>query len=134
MTDPNAHPELVDLAFLALDHGLESISAGGPLVPFAIVEGADGRRLARFVCETLEEGQERARQHVRAVDDVERAVIAYDGYVTVEGERFDAILVEAQEGGQPESVVFGQRYRHGNGSGLEVVGNPGFLGPDAPLL
>lgn len=40
MTEIAASDALVELAFAALDHGLESVRDGdGPLVPFALTEG-----------------------------------------------------------------------------------------------
>ncbi|MCU1430973.1 MAG: hypothetical protein JWP95_78, partial [Actinotalea sp.] len=56
---------LTDLADLALAHAVRSVvPEGGPLIPFAMVETAEGRSLARFVGE-LGEAQEKARAHVR---------------------------------------------------------------------
>lgn len=49
----------------------------------------------------------------------------------MEGERSDAILVEAQERGTTISVVFAQRYRP---EPFEPVGNTAFVGPGASLL
>ena len=41
MNEPN--PKLMDVIFLALDHGIESVkSSGGPLIPFVITEGPNG--------------------------------------------------------------------------------------------
>lgn len=125
----------MDLVFAALDHGVESVAEGGPLIPFAITETSEGRALARFVTETLEEGQVRAREHVGAAIDAERAAIAYDGYLTVEGARSDAIFVEAQERGEGEAVVFAQRYRPGGRfKKFATVGNAAFVGSGDPLL
>ena len=89
----------MELVFVALDHGIDSVTEGGPLIPFALTETSDGRDLTRFATETLEEGQALARDHVRAAG-ADRAAIAYDGYLTVEGDRNDAIFVEAQERGK----------------------------------
>ena len=75
----------MELVFVALDHGIDSVTEGGPLIPFALTETSDGRDLSRFATETLEEGQARARDHVRAAG-ADRAAIAYDGYLTVEGD------------------------------------------------
>jgi hypothetical protein len=134
MEEPSA--ELMDLVFVALDHGIDSIKdGGGPLIPFAVTESADGRKLDRFVAETLEECQERARQHVWAADDAVRAAIAYDGFVTIEGERSDAVFVQGQERGRPVSVVLAQRYRPGGRlKRFQTIGNPAALGTDEPLF
>ena len=125
----------MDLAFFALDHGVESIKNGGPLVPFAVTEGPDGRNLERFASERLEEGQAHARAHVRSAGDAVRVAITYDGFVTLEGERSDAILVEAQERNRPASVILAQRYRPGGRlRRFSTIGNAAFLGDGEPLI
>jgi hypothetical protein len=130
-----ASDELLDLIFAALDHGVGSVAEGGPLVPFALTETEDGRELARFVAETLEEGQEQSRRHVRAASDARRAAIAYDGYLTVEEERSDAIFIEAQDRGQGNAVVFAQRYRPGGRlRKFSPIGNAAFVGVGDPLF
>ena len=87
---------LATLAFVALDHGIESVREGGPLIPFAIHEGLDGERnLTRFVAEREKEGEARAREFARQNIADGRVAIAWDGYLTVDGDRADAILVEA---------------------------------------
>jgi hypothetical protein len=46
MEEPSA--ELMDLVFAAPDHGIDSIKGGGgPLMPFAVTETAEGRKLVR---------------------------------------------------------------------------------------
>ena len=117
----------MELVFVALDHGIDSVTEGGPLIPFALTETSDGRDLSRFATETLEEGQARARDHVRAAG-ADRAAIAYDGYLTVEGDRNDAIFVEAQERGEGYSVMFAQRYRPGGRfKKFTTIGNAAFV-------
>jgi hypothetical protein len=132
MTEIHASDELVELAFAALDHGIESVRDGdGPLIPFALTEGKEGRQLTRFAAELLEQGQEEARRHIREAVGVERVALAYDGYLSVEGDRSDAILVEAQEHGMAICVVFARRYRP---EPFETLGNTAFVGPGASLL
>ena len=122
----------MELVFVALDHGIESVADGGPLIPFAVI--ADGRELVRFAAETLEDGHAQARQHVRSGDAL-RVAIAHDGYLTVEGERSDAVLVEAEERGQGTSLVFAQRYRPGGRfKKFATVGNAAFVASGDSLL
>ena len=124
----------MELVFVALDHGIESVADGGPLIPFAVMETADGRELVRFAAETLEDGHAQARQHVQSGDAL-RVAIAHDGFLTVEGERSDAILVEAQERGQGTSLVFAQRYRPGGRfKKFAPVGNAAFVAGGDSLL
>src|SRR5947209_9844806 len=113
MSDIEPGPELGDLAFFALDHAIDSVRAGDPLIPFAVTEDDSGRDLRRFVADTMEEGQEQARHYARGASSALRVAIAYDGYLTVKGERSDAVLVEAQDHGARTAFVFAQRYRPG---------------------
>ena len=124
----------MELVFLALDHGIDSVTEGGPLIPFALTETSDGRELTRFAPGTLEAGHALAREHVRAAG-LDRAAIAYDGYLTVEGDRNDAIFVESQERGQSDSVVFAQRYRPGGRfKKFTTIGNAAFVDRGESLL
>jgi hypothetical protein len=135
MTEIQTSDELVELAFRALDLGIKSVREGGPLIPFAMTDAPGGGEITTFATELLEEGQEEARRHVREEGAADRVAIAYDGYLSVEGDRSDAILVEAQERGMTTCLVFAQRYKPaGRLSPFESVGNAAFVGPGASLL
>ena len=121
---------LMELVFLALDHGVDSVRNSGPLIPFLLTEG-DKKDLQRFVTERLEEGVARAQEAASSLDaDTQAYAIAHDGYITVEGARYDAILVEAAERGSPTGFLFAQRYKPKKGifSNLKTIGNALFLG------
>ena len=129
MSEIPAGEELLDLIFVALDHGVDSVSGGGPLVPFALTEAPDGRTLTRFHAGELEVGVAQAREHARDVPEATLIAIAYDGYLTVEDERSDAIFVEGQERGTASSVVFAQRYKPGGRlRKFSTIGNPAYVG------
>ncbi|MFS0700720.1 DUF3806 domain-containing protein [Cellulomonas sp. 179-A 4D5 NHS] len=127
-----ASPEVEALASFALAHAVHSIvPEGGPLVPFCLLEDADGgRSLHRFVGE-LGESVERARDHVRASGAV-RAAVAWDGYLTADGSRTDALFVEASDAGRA-SVLRAQRYAPVPGR-TAPVGEPVTLERGASLL
>jgi hypothetical protein len=121
---------LMNLVLFTLDHGVDSVSEGGPLIPFMVVERPGGRELLRFMSETLEGGQAAMREAVAELDDdVTAYAMAYDGYFTHEGKKWDAILVEAAERGAPSGVVFVQRYQPKKGlfGKFKAVGNAAFL-------
>lgn len=104
--------DLVDFAVDGLDHAAESvIASGGPLTPFCRTEGVDGRRQqTRCVAETLEEGLEAAREKVRQSTGMQWALVAWDGYLTLDGTRTDAVFVEASDAGNSQSIILAQRY------------------------
>lgn len=118
------------LARFALDHALRSVvPEGGPLVPFALLEG-EGRALHRFVGD-LVEGQQQARDDVRTSAGA-RGAVAWDGYLTVEGQRQDAVFVEASDRGCA-SILLAQRYHDAPGRS-HGIGEPVAVGRGAPLL
>lgn len=63
------------------------------------------------------------------------AAIVMDGNVTLNGERFDAVIVRVGKAAADESHRFSQRYKRGGfrGRRLERVGSPGYAG-SAPGL
>ena len=126
--------ELLDLAFLALDHGFGSVRDGksGILIPFVIFEHAKGRSLNRYVADTAQESVEHAFAAVPDLPpDTSRYAVVFEGYITLEGKRWDAIIVEAGQTGFPQGETFCQRYQKKKGlfaRGYESVGNALHLG------
>jgi hypothetical protein len=122
---------LADIAFFALDHGIYSIQDGAePLIPFVISEQADSKRkLSRYMADRLEESVAQARLAVSQLpSDVTAYAVAHDGYVTIEGTKYDAILVEASERGRTTAVIMAQRYIPKTAQqSFQRVGNPAML-------
>lgn len=120
--DPGADP-LLHLAFTGLDHAIDSVEvSGGPLIPFLFERVGDRLNLHRFVAERLEDGVAEVEQRLEAVvagdngdrtpevdAGVDGACGVWDGYITVEGRRTDAVLVRAVDRTGAE-VVLAQRY------------------------
>jgi hypothetical protein len=132
MNEPSE--KLMALIFKALDHGINSIEDGsGPLIPFVLTETT----LDRFAAELLEVGLQEARNYVSKFDEsVCEYAIAYDGFVTVENTKYDAIFVEAAERGNPSGFVYAQRYKPKKGffGKFKTIGNTLFLGETDQLL
>jgi hypothetical protein len=75
------------------------------------------------------------RAVANAPPEVCKVAMAYDGYVTLEGTKYDAVFVEAGERGGASGVVFVQRYRpKGFLRAFSTIGNPAYIGDtDHPL-
>jgi len=122
---------LNDLLFKALDHAVDSVSTGEPLIPFVLTEDTHGQRtLQRFQSDRLEWSVAQAKEAAANLShDVVRYAMAYDAFVTVAGERFDTVVVEAGERGAGPGWSVGQRYRKAwSGHQFQTVGNPVHLG------
>ncbi|MGB4075835.1 hypothetical protein [Pseudomonas sp.] len=104
--------EMNDLMFAALDHAIASIENAGPLVPFTMtISKAGDNKLTRFVLEMLEQGLEAAQAHIQnEKENLKTYAIAWDGFVTIEGKKWDSIFVEAGELGTEQGVILSQRY------------------------
>jgi hypothetical protein len=127
-------PEAIaDVILVGLEHGIDSVRDGGPLIPFVITARGGKRSVARFPAETLEAGIDAGVAAIVAdpPEPGDAAVLVYDGYLTLpEGERFDAIYAEAIDGEGVVSVM-AQAYRPKRFlRGLETIGEPAYF-PEA---
>ena len=110
-----------DLIFQALDHAIDSVSGGETLVPFVLTPSG----INRFVADTLEKGKEEAEKFLKNNTDEPIISLAYDGYLTVEGEKADAIFVKGLNRTKGEEVILAQRYQQiASENGFKTVGNP----------
>jgi hypothetical protein len=128
--------ELHALAMIAMDHAFQSIQPRGPLMPFALTEGASGRKLIRAVSDRLEDMVARTRLLVSESDSPARAVVAWDGFSNQTGRRTDALFVEAYESGATGGILIAQPYES---RGLlkkrnDRVGEPGVIERGRPPL
>ena len=132
----DASERLSDLAFLALDHGISSIEKSGPLVPFVVTEGSGERQIHRFVAEPYEESVAKARAYCATLaPSIAAYALAYDGYITLGGVKYDAIIVHAAERGGGDAYLVAQRYKPTTaGNPLAPIGNAAYLGREATLF
>jgi len=100
------------------------------LVPFLLVEAGGERSLERFMADTLEDSLEKAREAASSLPPEPNAyALAHDGYLHMEGRKFDAVFVEGAERGKESGFILTQRYSPKLLiKGFRVVGNPAFLG------
>ncbi len=127
---------LVQFALFALGHAAQSVvPGGGPLVPFAMTQSGEKPDLHRFAGD-LEVGQEQAREYVRQAGKLRRAAVAWDGFLTFDGRRTDAVFVEASGDGEPQSMVLAQPYRKVGfiRKRTEAIGDSVLVGSGAPLF
>jgi hypothetical protein len=127
---------LGDLIFLALDHGVDSIRQGGPLVPFTMIDVDGGRTLSRFVAEPYEKAVAEAKEAAKKLPLKSNLyVLAYDGFIAVKGKKYDAIIVHGAERGKGNAYLLAQRYSPAkDGKPLELIGNPAFIGRENALF
>lgn len=131
---PTDEIKMNDLMFKALDHAVFSIVDNGEtLIPFTLTEDLEGQRtLNRHVADRIEVGVEEGKKMIEATkNEILRYALAYDGYLTLEGTRWEALFVEAGDKVAETGFLLCQRYKRKKGwfkKGIEPVGNPALVG------
>ena len=107
-----------------------TVSKGEILAPLLGMERKDGTRTLRQLAVGKREELVAVGQRWLSTnpDSVAHGVLIYDGYITLEGEKTDALILEAHEYGAP-SGSFGMAipYRHGEGNSGFTVFTPKFI-------
>mgnify|MGYP005752866529 CR=1 FL=1 len=121
------------LVFAVLGRGLGALGEPAGLKPSLVQEtGTGARTITTFDSPDLRKSLDAAREAARR-STAERVVLCWDGRLTGPDGEERAVMALAQERGQPQSLIFAQRYVP-QGTGVERVGSPGFAGERAPLL
>jgi len=112
-----------------IEAGMRTVGSGNDLIPFLVTDGEKAGAIAVLACEDFDKSTQAAKKIIaRVQDSIVRYAYAYDGYLTLEGERNDAIFVEAVERAQDHVFVFAQRYRPKRFlRPAKTIGNPALL-------
>lgn len=134
-SDPSQ--SLMEMVLFARKFSIESTTAtGDTFIPLVIQARGENADVRQFLTETLEEGLSQARAWIEdAPVEVKAYVLAYEGTLTIEEEKWSAFIFEAAERGEPQAHLFAQRYLPETQEGqLEVVGNLIYLGNTDQML
>ena len=128
-----------ELVFTALDYALENAQLSDqPFTPFSFARREDGTAtLTRFAVSPgadVPETIDAAREYLATVEAGTTAItLAYDGYTTYEGERTEAVFVEAHQLDLDRALILAQRYLRTDGE-LQPLGDPMLQAEVAPLV
>jgi hypothetical protein len=115
--------------FLAA-HAVWCVSDGEILIPLMGFETPDGKRqVHRFMADRFEQGVSEGQDSLaRNVDGAKRAALIYDGFITLETGKVDALLVDIRDYGSPSrSLLMAVPYRPVNSPQGFAVHRPKFL-------
>lgn len=131
---------LVEIALTAMSHAFRSLETGeGPMSPFVMTDSdSEGRAIYRFEAKSLGHALDSAQIWLETADDeVCRYAFAWDGYITVDDEKWDALFVEAGNRTLPHGMLLCQRYAPESGirSATRRIGEPILVEkPDSRLV
>src|SRR5262245_45868032 len=91
--------ETMEMAGFFAAHAVWSVSDGETLVPMLAIEDAAGQRsMARLAADRLEQAVASGQEQLRANPaGARRAVLIFDGFVTLESGRTDALVLEIRD-------------------------------------
>lgn len=126
----------------ALKIGIESIDPSGPMLPFVLARGVDGKMMHfTLVVDRSDQALETGRRMVlEQAATISEYALVVDSYLRVDGVRHDVLLVESGAAGEPTVRVTAHRYRHAadtavlDGEPIEVEQRPSALLPLDPQL
>ena len=121
----------------ALDHGIESIKikGKGPLVPFVVTAINGEKEVNRFFTVHLEDGLSEAVRFVKEERKSHFAALVYDGFLPMNGEKFNAVIVRGYDRTDNVGYTLAQRYTPAKFfSFFKLAGGKVFLGNADPLL
>ena len=88
-------------------HAIWCVSEGDPLVPMLAYSDSDGQKnMERFVNDDLQAAVATGKQRLADNDmDANDAALLYDGRITIEDNKIDAIIVEMRSYFSPDSLA-----------------------------
>lgn len=106
---PEPSPQALDLVATALGRALDDVvGSGGPLTPMSVHVVADGIDIRRYAAGRLEDALAGARHQLAGVDG--DWVLVWDGYLTIDEWRTDALYAHLELAGEPNAHLFAWRY------------------------
>src|SRR5574341_477124 len=128
-SESNSSLELViNLAGFALAHAAWSVSDGGTLCTLALTEKGNEHQLYRFEADALPESVEGARQKlIELQPSIDRWVLVFDGYLTLENRQIDALVVQPWGAPRTPARII-QKYRPAKFlQSFKILGDPIFV-------
>lgn len=120
-----------ELAGFFAAHGVWSVSDGETLIPLVAYETADGKRqMNRVVTDRIEEGVTRGKEWLAEnPDHAARAVLVFDGFITLKTGKTDALIVTVRDYTRGEAeITMAIPYRPASDAKGFAVYRPKFLG------
>jgi hypothetical protein len=108
---------IAKLAGFFAAHAVWCISDGETLVPLVGFEGSDGsQQMYRFATKYLQDGVSQGKEWLaRNPESARRAVLVYDGFITLSSGKTDALIIEAMEFEAARTeLMMAVPYRHAN--------------------
>ena len=120
-----------ELAGFFAAHAVWCVSDAETLVPIFAYESSDGsRQMERLEADQLQDAVRHGKDRLTSnLESASRAVLVYDGFVTLADGKTDALIIDAMDYGPPGAgFTVAVPYRHAADAAGFAVFRPKFLG------
>lgn len=131
----DASQELTSKLIRTLEHAVLLKKDGiDPMIPFAFVYNGENETIKSFVGDTPEYADKMFEKTILE-ESPDYVIYGYDGYLTVEENKTDTILIKAYDKIDDVIYLVAQRFiPKDKNKECEIVGNPVFLGTEENIL
>jgi hypothetical protein len=137
MSDEDDNDRLLfKLAGFALAHAAWCVRDGETLCTMALTETDNDRQLLRFDVDSMPDSLEIGRQHLSEIQTkLQRWVLVYDGYITLNEKRRDALVIQPWSRSHNTVARIVQPYQHKKlFQKFQVLGAPIVIDMDNAIL
>lgn len=120
----------IELAGFIVAHSVWCVSEGETLVPLIAYDTSDGKRhMLRLASDRMEDGAASGNEWLATnPDHASRAVLVYDGFITIQNKKTDALIVIVRDYSQGEAeLTMALPYRPATDSNAFAVHRPKFI-------
>jgi hypothetical protein len=111
--EPQASPELIQMAVRAMDRALAVIAAQGSLPPMLTYRVGSDYQVETLAAKDSAEAAQVGRRRAQELANADACVLLYETYLRLDGQRADAVIAECQERTSEHAFVFARRYEPG---------------------
>lgn len=133
----NEDDEFMKFVFNGIQKSVENArKSSEPIVPFVLTRKRGEQKIQRFNSDDYQEAVDMAIEYLAQIQPKpDFAVIAYNGILTIEGRKSDALYIKGYDKKEQKGLVFAQRYQPVTDElEFQVIGNPALVGKEENIL
>lgn len=129
--------EFMKFVFSGIDLAVETTKERGKaVIPFVMIMKGEDQRLQRFDSETYNDSVKLAENHIRKLTPKpDYALLVYDGVLSIEGRKNEAIYVKAYDKKEQKGLVMAQRYQPNTDDlDFQLINKPALISKEENVL
>lgn len=133
----NEDDEFLKFVFSGIDKSVENSKKTNTLItPFIMIRKGEEQKIQRFESDDYQEAVSMADDYLKRLQPKpDFALLAYDGFIAIEGRKSEALYVKGFDKSENKGLVFAQRYQPKTDEmDFQLIGNPALVGKEDNVL